>query len=126
MAFVSAGDVRLEYFESGSGEPPMVLVHGATASASVWDGVQAALASNGVHSCAISMRGAGGSDRTSSVDDYNPDVYAADLAGALDELDLRSFVLMGHSLGVSTVVSFMQHHASTFNVTGLVLMAGFG
>lgn len=124
MTFVRAGDVQLEYFESGSGEPTMVLVHGASSSARIWHSVQQELAAAGIRSYAMSMRGAGGSDHTPSVDDYNPDVYAADLAAALEALDLRSFVLMGHSLGVSTAVSFMQHRTSEFDVRGLVLMAG--
>ena len=44
MTLVGAGDVQLEYFESGSGEPTMVLVHGASSSARIWHAVQQELA----------------------------------------------------------------------------------
>ena len=108
MAMVSAGDVNLEYFEMGQGDPTVVLVHGATSSARIWHTVQELLAESGIRSLAFSMRGAGASDRASQRVDYRPDVYALDLAAALDELGVSRFVLVGHSLGVANVLYFMR------------------
>ena len=110
MAFVQAGQVRLEYFDSGQSGMVMVLIHGASSSARIWHTVQARLAEDSVRSIAIGMRGAGGSDSTPSRDDYNPAAYARDIVAALKALNLKTFVLVGHSLGVATALNFMSQH----------------
>lgn len=124
MSYVSAGTVRLEYFDVGRGDPTLVLVHGASSSARIWHTVQSLLADTGIRSLAISMRGAGGSDRSTRVEDYNPAVYAADLRAALTALEVGRFVLVGHSLGVSVALQFMRDHARENDVQALVLVAG--
>jgi pimeloyl-ACP methyl ester carboxylesterase len=124
MAYLQAGEVRLEYFDVGDGERTIVLIHGASSSARIWHSVQQRLGGSGVRTVAISMRGAGGSDHTPSRDDYNPKTYARDLSAALKALTVESFVLVGHSLGVATALSFMKEHASQFDVQALGLMAG--
>lgn len=124
MAYVQAGKVRLEYFDVELGDRTMVLVHGASSSARIWHSVQNNLVRAGIRTVAIAMRGAGGSDSTSSPDDYNPETYAKDLAAALKAMNIESLVLFGHSLGVATVLSFMKEFALEFDVRGLVLMAG--
>ncbi len=124
MPIVSAGDVNLEYFEAGAGDPTVVLVHGATSSARIWHTVQELLAGAGIRSLALSMRGAGASDRADQRVDYRPDVYASDLAAALGELGVTRFVLVGHSLGVANVLYFMRDNAGDVDVQALVLVAG--
>jgi len=124
MAFLQAGRVRLEYFDSGQSGTVMVLIHGASSSARIWHTVQARLAEDRVRSIAICMRGAGGSDSTPSSDAYNPAAYARDIVAALKTLDLKTFVLIGHSLGVATALNFMSEHALEFDVQALVLIAG--
>ena len=122
MPIVQAGPVRLEYDEAGSGDNVMVLIHGAASSHRQWASVQHHLAEAGVHSYAISTRGAGASDRGASQADYTPAAYAEDLAAAVDALGLTRFTLVGHSLG--TLVSryyVRRHHA---RVRALALIAG--
>ncbi|MCB1692467.1 MAG: alpha/beta hydrolase, partial [Pseudomonadales bacterium] len=63
MPFVTAGDKRLEYFERGKGDDVVVLIHGAGSSALIWDTVQGLMAGAGFRTIAISLPGAGGSDR---------------------------------------------------------------
>ena len=65
MAFVQAGDKRLEYFEVGEGprrpqDNTVVLIHGAGSSAVIWNKVQALMADAGFRTIAISLLGAGG------------------------------------------------------------------
>ncbi len=124
MALVDAGLVRLEYFDVGSGDPTVVLVHGASSSARIWHTVQVLLAQAGMRSLAIGMRGAGGSDRTTRLEDYTPSTYASDLSTALDALQVRRFVLVGHSLGVAVALEYMKEHAHESEVQALVLVAG--
>ncbi|MFH1560003.1 MAG: alpha/beta hydrolase [Chloroflexota bacterium] len=124
MAFVQAGQVRLEYFDVGYDGRTMVLVHGASSSARIWHMVQERMAEAGVRTVAIGMRGAGGSDHTPNREDYNPAAYARDLAAALNALSVKRFALVGHSLGVATAIHFMRDHAADFEVQALVLMAG--
>lgn len=122
--FVQAGDVRLQCFEAGEGSRTAVLVHGASSSARIWHAVQERLAEAGIRTFAPGMRGAGGSDHTADERDYTPMQYAADLAAALDALEVSRFTLVGHSLGVSTALNFIHEHSDRFDVQALILMAG--
>jgi pimeloyl-ACP methyl ester carboxylesterase len=80
-----------------AGHPPIVLVHGAANSASVWRFWQAELAARGWSSWALDLRGHGGSAAVdlgrTTMADYADDVVrlAADLA--------RPPVVMGWSMG---------------------------
>ncbi len=123
MPMVPAGSVSLEYFERGpSGDEPVVLVHGYRSSARIWDGVQRTLADAGVRSVAVSMRGAGASAVTPDAADYSAANFARDLAAALEGLGIGRFVLVGHSMGASTVTNYVRDHAD--RVRALVLLAG--
>jgi len=124
MALVDAGPVRLDYFDVGSGDPTAVLVHGASSSARIWHSVQILLEQAGMRSLAIGMCRAGGSDRTTRLEDYTPSTYASDLSTALDALQVRRFVLVGHSLGVAVALEYMKDHAQESEVQALVLVAG--
>jgi pimeloyl-ACP methyl ester carboxylesterase len=81
----------------GSSRPPIVLVHGAANSASVWRFWQADLAARGWSSWALDLRGHGSSgaidlSRTSMAD------YADDVTALLREL-ARPAVVVGWSMG---------------------------
>lgn len=122
MPMVQAGAVRLEYDEAGSGDNIAVLIHGASSSHRQWPAVQHHLAEAGIHSFAISMRGAGASDRGTSEADYSPASYARDVAAAVDTLGLRRFTLVGHSLGTLVSRYYVRDHAD--RVRALALIAG--
>ncbi|MCK9486997.1 MAG: alpha/beta hydrolase [Dehalococcoidia bacterium] len=127
MPLVRAGDVELEYFETGPADasdatPLAVLVHGASSSSRIWETVQQRLAEAGVRSVAISTLGAGASSQPEEPARYAPASYARDLAAALDTLGLRRFTLVGHSLGTLVSRYYVRDHAE--RVDALVLMAG--
>lgn len=122
MPIVQAGSVRLEYDEAGSGDNVMVLIHGAASSHRQWASVQHHLAEAGIHSYAISTRGAGASDRGASQADYTPAAYAEDLAAAVDALGLTRFTLVGHSLGTLVSRYYVRRHHN--RVRTLALIAG--
>ena len=96
--FVEAGGVKLHYLDYGTeGLPPMLCVHGSAAHAHWFDFVAEGFTPD-YHVRAIDLRGHG----ESSPDDpptYSYDDYASDLNNSAEALDLRDFVLVGHSMG---------------------------
>jgi pimeloyl-ACP methyl ester carboxylesterase len=116
--FVQAGSARLQYFDSGDGDP-IVLVHGYRSSGRVWSLFQDAL-SPSYRSIAISNRGAGDSDHGTSPDDYTVEKFAEGVYEAVKALGLTRFVLIGHSMGGATVTQFALDHPELLQ--GLVLL----
>src|SRR2546425_3987988 len=118
--FVQAGNVKLQYFEHGTGPELLVLVHGYRSSARIWRLVQEALDPARFRSLAISNRGAGDSERTAAEADYTVESFAQDLFAATQALGLRDFTLVGHSMGGATVTQFALDHAEVLKA--LVLL----
>ena len=109
--FVEVAGLRLHYQDYGAaGKPPILCVHGSAAHAHWFDFVAAGF-NRDHHVRAIDQRGHGDSQWDNSpAPDYSAERYAADLNEVAEKLDLRDFVLVGHSMGglVSTV------YASTY------------
>jgi pimeloyl-ACP methyl ester carboxylesterase len=122
MSTVQAGPFRLEYFDAGEGDRVMVLVHGATSSGRIWHSVQQELAKQDIRSVALSLLGAGGSDRSEREEDYHPESYATQLADTVDALGLKTFTLVGHSLGTLVAAYYARDHAG--RLEALIQMAG--
>ncbi len=104
--YVEVGGLKIHVQDYGTaGKPQMLCVHGSAAHAHWFDFVASGLIDE-YHVLAPDLRGHGDSewDRSQSPD-YNYDRYAADLHELAEKLDLRDFVLVGHSMGglVSTV-----------------------
>ena len=104
--YVEAGGLLLHVQDYGTaGRPQMLCVHGSAAHAHWFDFVASGL-NDEFHVLAPDLRGHGDSawDR-SQHPEYNYDRYAADLHELSEKLDLRDFILVGHSMGglVSTV-----------------------
>lgn len=96
--FVEANGVRLHYLDYGAaGRRPMLCVHGAAAHAHWFDFVAPGLRLDH-HVRALDLRGHGDSDWADQ-HTYDYRTYAADLDALVTKLDLRDFVLIGHSMG---------------------------
>lgn len=96
--YVDANGLKLHYLDYGTeGRTPMLCVHGGAAHAHWFDYVAADFTAE-CHVRSIDLRGHGDS---AAVDPpaYLYQDYAADLAAAIESLDLRDFVLVGHSMG---------------------------
>jgi pimeloyl-ACP methyl ester carboxylesterase len=94
--FVTLGDLRFHYRQWGSEDaPPLVLLHGVTGHAGVWDRF-AATVSDRFRVLALDQRGHGQSDWAAA---YSTDLMASDLDAFARELRLAPFTLVGHSMG---------------------------
>ncbi|OPY87546.1 MAG: Tropinesterase [Syntrophaceae bacterium PtaU1.Bin231] len=116
---VEAGGVRLHYLDYGTaGRPPMLCLHGAAAHAHWFDFVAPGLAAD-YHVLALDQRGHGDS-AWADPPDYSYPRLVSDLAEVVDRLDLRNFVLVGHSLG--GMVSLLYAAAHPGRVSRLVVI----
>lgn len=106
--FVDAGGLKLHYQDFGKGHetegrPVMLCIHGGAANGHWFDFVAAAFAPD-YHVLALDQRGHGDSEWVDPPA-YTYHDYASDIDKVAAKLDLRDFVLVGHSMGgmVSTV-----------------------
>ena len=96
--FIEANGVRLHYLDYGTvGHTPMLCLHGGAVNAHWFDFVAAGFTASH-HVRALDQRGHGDS-AWAQPPDYSYDRYAADVAKVVERLDLRDFVMMGHSMG---------------------------
>jgi len=94
--FVTLGGLRFHYREAGDPEGhPAVLLHALGAGCSDWDEVALALAPEH-RVLALEMRGSFASPRT---ENYSFELFRDDARDFADELGLRRFSLVGHSMG---------------------------
>ena len=123
---VSVRGLELHCRETGSGDVPVIALHGHPGTAATWDGVATAICGdetgdvtgtgNRYRFLALTQRGYGGSERASS---YRYEEFAGDVFGFADALGLGSFVLLGHSFG-GTIASLAAGLDSS-RLLGLVL-----
>jgi pimeloyl-ACP methyl ester carboxylesterase len=99
-------------------EPRILLVHGATATASTWKRLMPELAAVGKSSAAIDLRGHGHSSGAEELQKFVIDDYVEDVVHALNAFPSIE-TLVGHSMG--GLVS--QLAASQSNLSSLVLVA---
>ncbi|MSP96782.1 MAG: alpha/beta hydrolase [Betaproteobacteria bacterium] len=96
--FVEAGGLRLHYLDFGTaGRPAMLCVHGGAAHGHWFDFVASGFSAN-YHVRALDWRGHGDS-AWADPPEYSYERFASDLAEVVEKLDLRDFVLVGHSMG---------------------------
>lgn len=95
---VSADGTGLSYASHGSGEPPLVLVHGWMVTGRVWDDVIPHLAAAGRRVVVPSLRGAAPSAKAAT--DYAMERYVEDVVAVLeDAAPAGGAGLVGHSMG---------------------------
>src|SRR5262245_1237385 len=96
--FVDVDGSRLHYLDYGTaGRPSILCVHGGAAHGH-WFDFFAPGFSTDFHVRALDFRGHGDSPWMNPPD-YTYEAHAADLKGVAEQLDLRDFVLIGHSMG---------------------------
>lgn len=116
--FAARDGTRIFFKDWGSGQP-VVFSHGWPLSADAWDPQMLFLGKRGYRVVAHDRRGHGRSEQTWAGNDM--DTYADDLAGLLDELDLRDITLVGHSTGGGEVTRYIGRYG-TERVSRVVLL----
>ena len=102
--------VRIAYHEVGSGDPPVVFVHGIYGNRLGFGFQEEYFSPN--HRCvAVDLRGNGDSDKPDEV--YSMAGYADDVADVIRQLGLGRSVLVGHSMGGQVVISVAVRHPRT-------------
>lgn len=107
--FITASGLRLHYLDYGTaGHPPMLCLHGGAAHAHWFDFVAPGFTADH-HVLALDQRGHGES-AWADPPDYTYRRYVLDLAEVVEKLDLREFVLIGHSMGGMVVLVYAATH----------------
>ena len=104
---VHANGIKIHYYRTGGGKPPIVLCHGATDNGLCWTPVARALEEN-YDVIMLDSRWHGFSD--GPADGNSPDCQVDDLAGFVQALGLEKPVVMGHSMGANTALMAASHY----------------
>jgi pimeloyl-ACP methyl ester carboxylesterase len=115
-----AGTLHVD--DVGSDGMPVVFVHSYSGSSKHWADQLDHLRSSR-RALALDLRGHG-SSTTPPNDDYSIESLAEDIEAAVDSLDLKRFVLVGHSLGAAAAIAFAGRQPG--RVAGLVLIGAPG
>ncbi|HEX3538656.1 MAG TPA: acetoin dehydrogenase dihydrolipoyllysine-residue acetyltransferase subunit [Stellaceae bacterium] len=121
---IDAGGKRLRVLDLGSGDPPVLFIHGFGADLNGWMFNQSALAERH-RALALDLPGHGGSvkqlDR--AVDGAS---FAADIERALDTFGIEKLHLVGHSMGGAIAVYFAHWQRERVASVTLIAPASFG
>lgn len=90
------GEVGLAIWQAGSGEEPLICIHGITAQHRAFNFLAQQLGED-YELVGVDLRGRGDSDKPES--GYGLETHASDVIRVLDHLNLHSAVLVGHSMG---------------------------
>ncbi|MDP3857043.1 MAG: alpha/beta hydrolase [Stagnimonas sp.] len=116
-----AGELYVDDAGSGSGVP-IVFLHSYAGTSAHWRAQLAHLRPRR-RAVAMDLRGHGHSDKPPD-GDYSVPVIGEDIAAVVDALELRRFVLVGHSLGGAAAAAYVGKHPQ--RVAGLVLAGAPG
>jgi abhydrolase domain-containing protein 6 len=118
---VMAGDTRWSYYEGGQG-PTIVLLHGFAANKEVWLETAKTLTDH-FHVIIPDLPGWGESTRNEG-GNYNIDAQAERLSAFVQALNLKGFVLVGHSMGGAIAGVYAAEHPE--RVSSLALVDSLG
>ena len=116
---IASNKLQIHAREQGSGELVFLLLHYWGGSTRTWDGVAAELAKNH-RAIAIDHRGWGESDAAPD-GHYRIADFADDAQGVIEALGLKSYVLVGHSMGGKVAQLLASRRPG--GLKGLVLVA---
>lgn len=94
---VNVNGVRIHYLRYGGKGHPLILIPGITSPAITWEFVAERLAQS-FDTYVVDIRGRGLSS-SGPEHDYGTDVCAQDIVSFVQELGLKEYSLMGHSMG---------------------------
>ncbi|HZI92851.1 MAG TPA: alpha/beta hydrolase [Patescibacteria group bacterium] len=92
----SADGVMIHFHSEGSGDPALVFVHGWSCDSAYWS---AQVTEFAPHHRVVTLDLAGHGKSGSGRKDWTIPAFGADVAAVVRQLDLKSVVLVGHSMG---------------------------
>lgn len=101
--YVEGNGIRMHYYRTGGAKPVMVLMHGSSDDGLCWTALAKELEAQ-YDIVMVDARGHGLTDPPKEGD--GPDAMVEDLAALLKALKIEKPLLMGHSMGSSTVAWF--------------------
>jgi pimeloyl-ACP methyl ester carboxylesterase len=117
MAIIERDGIKLFYEDAGTGDPPLVFVHGWTCDHTYFAPQAEAFA--GTHRViSVDLRGHGQSDKPEQ--EYSIAAFADDVAWLITELRLPRAVAIGHSMGGATVLQLAADHPEL--LAGIVMV----
>jgi non-heme chloroperoxidase len=116
----NSASIDLYYEDHGSGDP-VILIHGYPLSGSSWEKQLPVLLAAGHRVITYDRRGFGKSSQPTT--GYNYDTFAEDLHKLVNHLGLRSFSLVGFSMGGGEVARFIGKYGSK-GVSKAVIIGG--
>ena len=111
-----AGELYVD--DAGSGNVPMLFVHSYAGNSAHWD-AQVAHVRRRRRAVAMDLRGHGHSDPPAD-GDYSVPSLAEDIAAVADAMELKRFVLVGHSMGGAAATAYVGKYPK--RIAGLVLV----
>jgi pimeloyl-ACP methyl ester carboxylesterase len=117
-ATIHVNDVALNIVDVGEGAPALVFLHYWGGSSRTWAPVIERLAP-GNRCVAIDFRGWGASSKEG--DDFRLETLAGDVIGVAEALDLKSYIVVGHSMGGKVAQLVAARHPA--GLEGLILIA---
>jgi pimeloyl-ACP methyl ester carboxylesterase len=130
IRFTSGDGLRLyarDYAASaGPARLPVICIHGLTRNSADFDELAPLIAATSRRVLALDIRGRGHSDRDPNPDNYNPAVYADDVAKLMSDLGIGRAVFVGTSMGGLITMTLAAQHpelvaAAVLNDIGPVL-----
>ncbi len=113
--YADVGGARLRFVDEGEG-PPVVLIHGFASALDTWRGVMKELTKHH-RVLAMDLKGFGWSSRPPG--DYSPQAEAQLVLALMDQRNIKSAVIVGHSWGSSVALDVAL--AAPERVTKIVL-----
>jgi pimeloyl-ACP methyl ester carboxylesterase len=114
--YADVGGARLRFVDEGEG-PPVVLIHGFASALDTWRGVTKELVRTHHRVLAMDLKGFGWSSRPPG--DYSPQAEAQLVLALMDQRNIKSAVVVGHSWGSSVALAVAQ--AAPERVTKIAL-----
>ncbi len=100
----------LNYVVDGDG-PPVILIHGISASSADWWRLMPLLVSAGYQAIAVDLLGHGDSAKPKNPEQYSAQAVYGTLEDWIEQLDINSpFYLIGHSLGGYMSLTYALNH----------------
>lgn len=120
--FIDIHGERLAYYDEGSGDA-LLLIHGMAGSSATWREILPQLAKK-YRVIAPDLLGHGQSAKPRT--DYSLGAFAVGLRDLLDELEVDSATVVGHSLGGGIAMQFLYQHPTYCQRLVLISSGGLG